>query len=252
MFIECNGTANLSCFVDTISFKHSSNNTFPWQWYTDYKRSSLRELVHLSSLSVIVFYLWLSNFSARDWKHFRCNVCSYCLTPCSLSKARQGFRHWLRPSSGIPLHWAQVKVTIELATDVDDFLPRPTIVCLNAMLFLHVGSIGCCCVHNASTVPWTSAGQFGRPRGVRGRPWYDLWRPRCVISHPMDVRGLPPGRPPSGRPRDTQFGIDWSLLPSGCPLGVRTAEVQPITARTHYGQEVGLPTVRPKPEVDVP
>ena len=59
-----------------------------------------------------------------------------------------------------------------------------------------------CCVHNASTVPWTSAGQFGRPRGVRGRPWYDLWRPRCVISHPMDVRGLPPGRPPSGRPRD--------------------------------------------------
>ena len=110
----------------------------------------------------------------------------------------------------------------------------------------------CCCVHNASTVPWTSAGQFGRPRGVRGRPWYDLWRPRCVISHPMDVRGLPPGRPPSGRPRDTQFGIDWSLLPSGCPQGVRTAEVQPITARTHYGQEVGLPTVRPKPEVDVP
>ena len=109
-----------------------------------------------------------------------------------------------------------------------------------------------CCVHNASTVPWTSAGQFGRPRGVRGRPWYDLWRPRCVISHPMDVRGLPPGRPPSGRPRDTQFGIDWSLLPSGCPQGVRTAEVQPITARTHYGQEVGLPTVRPKPEVDVP
>ena len=104
-----------------------------------------------------------------------------------------------------------------------------------------------CCVHNASTVPWTSAGQF-----VRGRPWYDLWRPRCVISHPMDVRGLPPGRPPSGRPRDTQFGIDWSLLPSGCPQGVRTAEVQPITARTHYGQEVGLPTVRPKPEVDVP
>ena len=109
-----------------------------------------------------------------------------------------------------------------------------------------------CCVHNASTVPWTSAGQFGRPRGVRGRPWYDLWRLRCVISHPMDVRGLPPGRPPSGRPRDTQFGIDWSLLPSGCPQGVRTAEVQPITARTHYGQEVGLPTVRPKPEVDVP
>ena len=109
-----------------------------------------------------------------------------------------------------------------------------------------------CCVHNASTVPWTSAGQFGRPRGVRGRPWYDLWRPRCVISHPMDVRGLPPRRPPSGRPRDTQFGIDWSLLPSGCPQGVRTAEVQPITARTHYGQEVGLPTVRPKPEVDVP
>ena len=109
-----------------------------------------------------------------------------------------------------------------------------------------------CCVHNASTVPWTSAGQFGRPRGVRGRPWYDLWRPRCVISHPMDVRGLPPGRPPSGRPRDTQFGIDWSLLPSGCPQGVRTAEVQPITARTHNGQEVGLPTVRPKPEVDVP
>ena len=109
-----------------------------------------------------------------------------------------------------------------------------------------------CCVHNASTVPWTSAGQFGRLRGVRGRPWYDLWRPRCVISHPMDVRGLPPGRPPSGRPRDTQFGIDWSLLPSGCPQGVRTAEVQPITARTHYGQEVGLPTVRPKPEVDVP
>ena len=109
-----------------------------------------------------------------------------------------------------------------------------------------------CCVHNASTVPWTSAGQFGRPRGVRGRPWYDLWRPRCVISHPMDVRGLPPGRPPSGRPRDTQFGIDWSLLPSGCPQGVRTAEVQPITARTHYGQEMGLPTVRPKPEVDVP
>ena len=109
-----------------------------------------------------------------------------------------------------------------------------------------------CCVHNASTVPWTSAGRFGRPRGVRGRPWYDLWRPRCVISHPMDVRGLPPGRPPSGRPRDTQFGIDWSLLPSGCPQGVRTAEVQPITARTHYGQEVGLPTVRPKPEVDVP
>ena len=109
-----------------------------------------------------------------------------------------------------------------------------------------------CCVHNVSTVPWTSAGQFGRPRGVRGRPWYDLWRPRCVISHPMDVRGLPPGRPPSGRPRDTQFGIDWSLLPSGCPQGVRTAEVQPITARTHYGQEVGLPTVRPKPEVDVP
>ena len=95
-----------------------------------------------------------------------------------------------------------------------------------------------CCVHNASTVPWTSAGQFGRPRGVRGRPWYDLWRPRCVISHPMDVRGLPPGRPPSGRPRDTQFGIDWSLLPSGCPQGVRTAEVQPITARTHYGQYV--------------
>ena len=110
----------------------------------------------------------------------------------------------------------------------------------------------CCCVHNASTVPWTSAGQFGRPRGVRGRPWYDLWRPRCVISHPMDVRGLPPGRPPSGRPRDTQFGIEWSLLPSGCPQGVRTAKVQPITARTHYGQEVGLPTVRPKPEVDVP
>ena len=109
-----------------------------------------------------------------------------------------------------------------------------------------------CCVHNASTVPWTSAGQFGRPRGVRGRPWYDLWRPRCVISHPMDVRGLPPRRPPSGRPRDTQFGIDWSLLSSGCPQGVRTAEVQPITARTHYGQEVGLPTVRPKPEVDVP
>ena len=109
-----------------------------------------------------------------------------------------------------------------------------------------------CCVHNASTVPWTSAGQFGRPRGVRGRPWYDLWRPLCVISHPMDVRGLPPGRPPSGRPRDTQFSIDWSLLPSGCPQGVRTAEVQPITARTHYGQEVGLPTVRPKPEVDVP
>ena len=109
-----------------------------------------------------------------------------------------------------------------------------------------------CCVHNASTVPWTSAGQFGRPRGVRGRPWYDLWRLRCVISHPMDARGLPPGRPPSGRPRDTQFGIDWSLLPSGCPQGVRTAEVQPITARTHYGQEVGLPTVRPKPEVDVP
>ena len=109
-----------------------------------------------------------------------------------------------------------------------------------------------CCVHNASTVPWTSAGQFGRPRGVRGRPWYDLWRPRCAISHPMDVRGLPPGRPPSGRPRDTQFGIDWSLLPSGCPQGVRTAEVLPITARTHYGQEVGLPTVRPKPEVDVP
>ena len=109
-----------------------------------------------------------------------------------------------------------------------------------------------CCVHNASTVPWTSAGQFGRPRGVRGRPWYDLWRPRCVISHPMDVRGLPPGRPPSGRPRDTQFGIDWSLLPSGCPQGVRTAEVQPITVRTHYGQEVGLPIVRPKPEVDVP
>ena len=109
-----------------------------------------------------------------------------------------------------------------------------------------------CCVHNASTVPWTSAGQFGRPRGVRGRPWYDLWRPRCVISHPMDIRGLPPGRPPSGRPRDTQFGIDWSLLPSGCPQGVRTAEVQPITARTHYGQEVGLPTIRPKPEVDVP
>ena len=109
-----------------------------------------------------------------------------------------------------------------------------------------------CCVHNASTVPWTPAGQFGRPRGVRWRPWYDLWRPRCVISHPMDVRGLPPGRPPSGRPRDTQFGIDWSLLPSGCPQGVRTAEVQPITARTHYGQEVGLPTVRPKPEVDVP
>ena len=72
---------------------------------------------------------------------------------------------------------------------------------------------------------WTSAGQFGRPRSVRGRPWYDLWRPRCVISHPMDVRGLPPGRPPSGRPRDTQFGIDWSLLPSGCPQGVRTAEV---------------------------
>ena len=108
-----------------------------------------------------------------------------------------------------------------------------------------------CCVHNASTVPWTSAGQFGRPRGVRGRPWYDLWRPRCVISH-GDVRGLPPGRPPSGRPRDTQFGIDWFLLPSGCPQGVRTAEVQPITARTHYGQEVGLPTVRPKPEVDVP
>ena len=109
-----------------------------------------------------------------------------------------------------------------------------------------------CCVHNASTVPWTSAGQFGRPRGVRGRPWYDLRRPRCVISHHMDVRGLPPGRPPSGRPRDTQFGIDWSLLPSGCPQGVRTAEVRPITARTHYGQEVGLPTVRPKPEVDVP
>ena len=109
-----------------------------------------------------------------------------------------------------------------------------------------------CCVHNASTVPWTSAGQFGRPRGVRGRPWYDLWRLRCVISHPMDVRGLPPGRPPSGRPRDTQFGIDWSLLPSGCPQGVRTAEVQPITAQTHFGQEVGLPTVRPKPEVDVP
>ena len=49
-----------------------------------------------------------------------------------------------------------------------------------------------CCVHNASTVPWTSAGQFGHPRGVRGRPWYDLWRPRCVIYHPMDVRGLPP------------------------------------------------------------
>ena len=113
-------------------------------------------------------------------------------------------------------------------------------------------SLCICCVHNASTVPWTSAGQFGRPRGVRGRPWYDLWRPRCVISHPMDVRGLPPGRPPSGRPRDTQFGIDWSLLPSRCPQGVRTAEVQPITARTHYGQEVGLPTVRPKPEVDVP
>ena len=88
-----------------------------------------------------------------------------------------------------------------------------------------------CCVHNASTVPWTSAGQFGRPRGVRGRPWYDLWRPRCVISHPMDVRGLPPGRPPSGRPRDTQFGIDWSLLPSGCPQGVRTAEVQPQRGR---------------------
>ena len=39
---------------------------------------------------------------------------------------------------------------------------------------------------------------------------------------------------------------------AGCPQGVRTAEVQPITARTHYGQEVGLPTVRPKPEVDAP
>ena len=57
-----------------------------------------------------------------------------------------------------------------------------------------------CCVHNASTVPWTSAGQFGRPRGVRGRPWYDLWRPRCVISHPMDVRGLPQGVRPADGP----------------------------------------------------
>ena len=33
---------------------------------------------------------------------------------------------------------------------------------------------GGCCIHNASTVPWTSVGQFGRPRGVRGRSWYDL------------------------------------------------------------------------------
>ena len=99
----------------------------------------------------------------------------------------------------------------------------------------------------------------GRPRdnsAVHGAsedvPGMTYDSPRCVISHPMDVRGLPPGRPPSGRPRDTQFGIDWSLLPSGCPQGVRTAEVQPVTARTHYGQEVGLPTVCPKPEVDVP
>ena len=57
-----------------------------------------------------------------------------------------------------------------------------------------------CCVHNASTVPWTSAGQFGRPRGVRGRPWYDLWRPRCVISHPMDCRGRPQGVRPADGP----------------------------------------------------
>ena len=79
---------------------------------------------------------------------------------------------------------------------------------------------------------------------------YDV--PGVSYPIPWTPGGLPPGRPPSGRPRDTQFGIDWSLLPSGCPQGVRTAEVQPITARTHYGQEVGLPTVRPKPEVDVP
>ena len=80
---------------------------------------------------------------------------------------------------------------------------------------------------------------------------YDV--PDVSYPIPWTSGDCPQGRrPPSGRPRDTQFGIDWSLLPSGCPQGVRTAEVQPITARTHYGQEVGLPTVRPKPEVDVP
>ena len=79
--------------------------------------------------------------------------------------------------------------------------PNHDDVIINGNIFREkLRSHGRCCVHNASTVPWTSAGQFGRPRGVRGRPWYDLWRPRCVISYPMDVRGLPPGRPQSGRP----------------------------------------------------
>ena len=72
-------------------------------------------------------------------------------------------------------------------------------------------SVKRCCVHNASTVPWTSAGQFGRPRGVRGRPWYDLWRPRCHIpSH-----GRPGTAPRASAQRTAQGHTVWHrLVPS--------------------------------------
>ena len=98
-------------------------------------------------------------------------------------------------------------------------------------------------------LPRDNSAVHGASEDVPGMT-YDV--PGVSYPIPWTSGDCPPGRAPSGRPRDTQFGIDWSLLPSGCPQGVRTAEVQPITARTHYGQEVGLPTVRPKSEVDVP
>ena len=50
-----------------------------------------------------------------------------------------------------------------------------------------------------------------------------------------------------GRPRDNSAVHGASEDVPGM-----TYDVPGVSYPTHYGQEVGLPTVRPKPEVDVP
>ena len=107
---------------------------------------------------------------------------------------------------------------------------------------------GSCCVRDATTVPWTSMGQGGRPLDDRNRPWGVLWHQRANRNHPMAVRStVAPGTASTGHLSWVVHGTSRRFY---APANQSAGLVRPDrdTLRTESWSSLG----RPKPEVDLP